>query len=148
MRIVGEEDCKRSGGNGDPGFRCIAEESNVALVVERAGRLRAASERSPADLLAAFDRELDVDVAPVRFETRTGAPAPLCVIDRDVQAIAVECMTHAVALPRDGPRGKLGPVGVLQKLERSREFRVQRGITRRIAQRIEDHAVMVTRIAI
>lgn len=139
MRIVGKEDRKRSSGNGQPRFRGIAEEPDVALVVERAVRLSAVGERPPADLFVTFDRELDVDMTPVRLEARTGAPASVDAIDQGEHAVAVDWMPDAVELGGDGAQGELDPVGVREELESLRELGMQRGVAAAIAQRVEDH---------
>ena len=112
MRVGGKEDRERSRRNRHPTLRRVVIEGDVTVLVEAPGRRAAAGERPPADLLGAFDAELDIDVAAVGFEPRASAAAALDAIDGDEQPLPVD------GVPARRQRGEIVRGGVRLSLRR------------------------------
>jgi hypothetical protein len=89
VRVLWKEDRERSGRHRQPDPRRGIKKDDVLRLVEVAARL-ARRERQPPDLFEPVERQLDVDVAAMRFEACPFAAAPVLPVDQHEQAIAVD----------------------------------------------------------
>ena len=130
VRIFRKENREVSSRHRDPDTGSIAEELYIFRGIERPLRVAAFVQRHPADLFAAIDRQLNVEITPVDLETRAFAPASLMMIDRHVHAVAVDLVSS---------RLERRQVAGGQQFEGVREGGVQRDVALRSGERIEDH---------
>ena len=129
MCIFREEDREGPGRDHQPCLWTITVEADIAAGIEGPVRLLARGERPPADLLDAGKRQLDVDVLPVRFETRTVAAPSFDLIDREVDLVPIDVASAW--------RERL-QVGRTQVVERARERWMQLPVLRGSADAVED----------
>jgi hypothetical protein len=85
------------------------------------------------------DCELDVDVAPMRFEARAFAAAAFDVIDRHIHPVAIDRVAPGMPVGAGRWRHQLRPIGAGQEVERPRKARVQHVVAVVSRQFVEDH---------
>ncbi len=130
VRVFGEEECELTRRDGKPGAGLVAEEDQVLLLVVFVLGVMAIGQRFPSDDVDACESELDIDVTPMRFESRTLLARR---IDQGgVQPLAVDFVP---------PDGEVAQIRSRQPVPCHGDARMQATVALYLRKAIENHAL-------